>query len=495
MNTRLFNELQIRCDKLELQNKELQLVNAALKESLNHHVSSRVFTPAGQLTLTHEGLIEEIDLTVAKTLGIEHEKLLRRPFSDFVTVEDNALWQHKMLDLIQSSKQQSFELMLKRADDSISHARLDCLPIEAKGESLKVQVALIDIHERRQVDRRHIETELRIAATVFESQEGMIVTDANSIILQVNRAFTKITGYTAEEAIGQTPHLLSSGHHNADFYAAMWGSINNTGAWEGEIWNRRKNGEIYPEHLTITAVADNHGLVTNYVATLTDSTKTKQRELQRLAEESSHRDTLVREVHHRIKNNLQGVTGVLRNFAAQHPEFVVPIAGAISQVQSIAIIHGLQGRTSSTKVRLCELTSEIAANNESLWNTTISVDIPPNWIPCLITETEAVPIALVLNELISNAIKHGDKAKGVNITFRHEPQPYMVQVTITNPGRLPPDFNLSQVPVTGTGLQLVSSLLPKKGANLSFKNIDNIVSTRLELGPTTITLEKEEMKK
>ena len=489
------NELQARYVALKLQNKELRLTNVALKESLSRHVDLHEFAPAGHLILTDEGLISEIDLTGTKILGLERKKLLQRPFSHFVTTEDSNRWHHMLLELIQGKKQQSFELMLKRTDDSVSHARLDCLLIETEGKPLKIQVVLIDIHERRQVDRRHVETELRIAATVFESQEGMIVTDASSVILRVNCAFTKITGFTAEEAIGQTPRMLSSGHHNADFYAAMWESINNTGAWEGEIWNRRKNGEVYPEHLTITAVADNHGLVTNYVATLTDSTKTKQREQQRLAEESSHRNALVREVHHRIKNNLQGVTGVLRNFAAQHPEFVVPMAGAISQVQSIAIIHGLQGRTSSTKVRLCELTSEIAANNESLWNTPILVDIPPNWIPCLIAETEAVPIALVLNELILNAIKHGDLVKGVNITLRHEPQPCVVQVTITNPGRLPPDFNLSQVPVTGTGLQLVSSLLPKKGANLSFENFGDIVSTRLELGPTTITLEKEEMKK
>ena len=118
--------------------------------------------------------------------------------------------------------------------------------------------------------------QLRIAATIFESQEGMLVTDADNIILTVNQAFTNITGYTAKEAIGQTPQLLNSGQHDLIFFDSMWESINKTGKWAGEIWNRHQNGEMYLEHLIITAVKDLNGIVTNYVATLTDITLRKQ---------------------------------------------------------------------------------------------------------------------------------------------------------------------------------------------------------------------------
>ncbi|OIR17813.1 cyclic di-GMP phosphodiesterase Gmr [mine drainage metagenome] len=128
----------------------------------------------------------------------------------------------------------------------------------------------IDITERKQAEHQQ-----RVAATAFESQEGMMVTDANNVILRVNRAFTRITGYEAEDAVGQTPRLLSSGHQDKLFYKSMWEHINNAGEWEGEIWNRRKNGEVYPEHLTITAVKDTNGIVTNYVATLADITLSK----------------------------------------------------------------------------------------------------------------------------------------------------------------------------------------------------------------------------
>lgn len=126
--------------------------------------------------------------------------------------------------------------------------------------------------------RKRVESELRVAATAFEAQEGIFVTDAQRIILRVNRAFTRITGYSFAEAVGQTPKLLNSGRHPPEFFAALNESLDENGNWQGEIWNRRKNGEIYPEWMTITAVHDDAGRLVNYVATLTDITARKQAE-------------------------------------------------------------------------------------------------------------------------------------------------------------------------------------------------------------------------
>jgi diguanylate cyclase (GGDEF)-like protein/PAS domain S-box-containing protein len=139
--------------------------------------------------------------------------------------------------------------------------------------------------ERLARARARDEQDLRIAAAAFDSQEGIFVTDTRSVILRVNRAFTRITGYTQAEAVGQTPSLLSSGRHGPAFYAHLWHMLLSHGSWSGEIWNRRKNGEIYPEWLTVTAVQDASGEVTNYVATLTDITQRKaaEQEIQQLA--------------------------------------------------------------------------------------------------------------------------------------------------------------------------------------------------------------------
>jgi diguanylate cyclase (GGDEF)-like protein/PAS domain S-box-containing protein/hemerythrin-like metal-binding protein len=133
---------------------------------------------------------------------------------------------------------------------------------------------------REAAERKQAEQQLRIAAIAFESQEGMLVTDANKVILRVNRAFVDITGYSAEEVIGQKPRILSSGRQDANFYAAMRQKINHNNSWKGEIWNRRKNGEIYLEYLTITAVKDQDDAVTNYVGIFNDITKSLEAEAE-----------------------------------------------------------------------------------------------------------------------------------------------------------------------------------------------------------------------
>lgn len=118
-------------------------------------------------------------------------------------------------------------------------------------------------------------SELRIAAVAFDSLEGMMVTDANGTILRVNSAFTACTGYSADEVVGKTPRILQSGRHDAAFFRDMWDTIKRVGGWQGEIWDRRKNGEVYAKWLTIAAVTGSDGAVTHYVGTHHDITERK----------------------------------------------------------------------------------------------------------------------------------------------------------------------------------------------------------------------------
>ncbi len=124
-------------------------------------------------------------------------------------------------------------------------------------------------------EKRINKADLSIAASAFEAQEGLMITDANGVILRVNRAFIDTTGYTAEEVVGQTPRILKSDRHNEDFYHTMWESITETGTWQGEVWDKRKNGEIYPKSLTISAVKDDNDVVTHYVGAFQDITERK----------------------------------------------------------------------------------------------------------------------------------------------------------------------------------------------------------------------------
>jgi diguanylate cyclase (GGDEF)-like protein/PAS domain S-box-containing protein len=126
--------------------------------------------------------------------------------------------------------------------------------------------------------RKRSEEALRVAAAVFETHDAIVITDAQANIIRVNSSFSEITGYTAGEVIGKNPRIMSSGRQDKAFYAAMWKEILESGSWAGEIWDRRKNGEIYPKWLTITAVKDERGETTQYVAIFSDITIRKHKE-------------------------------------------------------------------------------------------------------------------------------------------------------------------------------------------------------------------------
>ncbi len=173
------------------------------------------------------------------------------------------------------------ELVLKKRNGDLMIAL--CTVTTERDEAGKIKNyrgSIRDISERYKADEQQ-----RIAATAFEAQEGIVITDADQVILRANRAFTEITGYLAEEVVGATPRLLSSGRHDKAFYREMWDCIRATGFWQGEVSNRRKNGELFPGWLNITAVRNPHGEVTHYVGTLNDITarKAAERQIEHLA--------------------------------------------------------------------------------------------------------------------------------------------------------------------------------------------------------------------
>lgn len=153
-------------------------------------------------------------------------------------------------------------------------------PMVVDGVAQGVTTTFIDITERKKA-----ETELKIAAAAFDSQESMMVMDADRMILRVNQSFSAITGYTPEEVVGKSGSMFRSGREKESFFMAMWDTINSEGSWQGEVWHRRKNGEVYPGHVSISAVKNQQGVVTNYVSTLTDITMTKaaEQEIRNLA--------------------------------------------------------------------------------------------------------------------------------------------------------------------------------------------------------------------
>ncbi len=160
------------------------------------------------------------------------------------------------------------------------------LELDAEGQPWKMHGTIQDITERKQVEEK-----LQLAARVFtHAREGIMITDADGTIVDVNDTFISITGYTRDEVLGRNPSLLSSGLQSKDFYTALWNDLIENGYWYGEIWNRRKNGEVYALMLTISAVCDAHNNIQHYVALFSDITSLKEHEKQ--LEHIAHYDAL-----------------------------------------------------------------------------------------------------------------------------------------------------------------------------------------------------------
>jgi len=225
--------------------------------------------------LDQDGLLVEANNAFLTMLGYDSSAIGTLHVTDWDHVNVSSL----IHDLIAAKSQAIFVAQHHRRDGAVLDVEINASGIEIDGKGF-LYAASRDITERKRAEQQ-----LRVAAIAFEAQEGMFITDAQRVILRVNRAFSEITGYSAEEAVGQTPSLLGSNNHDAGFFNAMTASIEAHGHWRGEIWNRRKSGEVFPEWLTITAVKNEQGGVENYVATLSDisARKAAEDEIKNLA--------------------------------------------------------------------------------------------------------------------------------------------------------------------------------------------------------------------
>lgn len=149
-----------------------------------------------------------------------------------------------------------------------------------------------ELQQENAMLHQRVADEIRLSAIAFESHESMIITDTSGVILRVNPAFTETTGFLASEAIGQTPRLLKSGLHGEGFYAGMWDKLAYSGKWRGEIWDKRKNGEIFPSLMSITAILNSEGVVTHYLGAYIDITSRKRVEKQ-LADTLAFNETVL----------------------------------------------------------------------------------------------------------------------------------------------------------------------------------------------------------
>ena len=171
--------------------------------------------------------------------------------------------------------------LLPHIIDAVLKSKADEIELDKHRNHLEKMVLERTIELHQEIEQRKlIEQQLRLLAVAFETHEAIVITDAQAIVLRVNQAFTSLTGYTAEEMLGKNMSVLNSGLQNSGFYSQLWRELIATGRFEGEVWNSRKSGEVYPEWLTITAILDDNGKTTHYVGNLADISKQKKAEAE-----------------------------------------------------------------------------------------------------------------------------------------------------------------------------------------------------------------------
>jgi len=230
-------------------------------------------SPLGIALTNMKGGYVEFNEAFRSICGYPAQELRKLDYWKLTPTKYAADESRQLKSLAQTGQYGPYEKEYRRQDGSLVPIQLNGMLITGSDGQEYIWSIVEDISYRKR-----IEADLRVAATAFEAQVSIVVTDADCVILSVNRAFTEDTGYSAEEAVGQTPRMFKSGRHDRQFYAAMWQSILTTGAWQGEIWDRRKNGEIYPKWLTISAVKGDDGAVTHYVSTQFDISQRKAAE-------------------------------------------------------------------------------------------------------------------------------------------------------------------------------------------------------------------------
>ena len=341
-----------------------------------------------------------------------------------------------------------------------------------------------DVTARKQAAQAVLKSEYKYRAIMENASDAILIGTMDARVIDANRRAEELLGYTRNELLKLHATALHPKEDHPTLEAAFH-DLNTKGNSLYEHLALHKDGSVINVEVAATIIDYKSEKVV--MAIFRDITARKLAEEERLKQAKLQRDTLIREVHHRIKNNLQGVVGLLRQHATKNPALSEPLESAINQINSMAVVHGLYGQDSREHIVLCEMVTAICNSTGGLTgkninpHVTVTVDTPVR-----VSKEEAVPLALILNELIFNAIKHHtDDAALVQVDVNDENGGASVHI-VTPGSRLPADFDFATGTGLGTGLKLVKSLLPNSGCLLQIKSNDAGVSAELRLSPPVI---------
>lgn len=351
-------------------------------------------------------------------------------------------------------------------------------PVRIGGEITGMLGINIDITEQKRAETALRASEERFRTLFEAAPAGISIIGRDSCLIKANGALARMLGYSREELVGMSGAMVTH-PDDVETSKSMVGKIFSGELPSFEIEKRyiRKNGEMFWGRLSGSLLRGAHGRPAYTIGIIEDITERKEAERKRIEFLERQRDALVREVHHRIKNNLQGVVGLLRHHVKGNPELREPIEVAVTRVNSIALVHGLHGGSKTGAVSVCDILLEISRDKERIFpEVPLEVSLPDEHRLITIAEKEAVPMALIINELVINAIKAclkgrcgqppvqihliaGDGSIGVGIRSMC--------------GNLPEEFDFARGIGLGAGLQIVKSMMPPAGARLDFIQLDH----------------------
>ena len=405
--------------------------------------------------------------------GWKKEEVLGKTPNDFelVTQKDYTIIQEEIRNLFDRNQPRStFELGVYDKSGSIVHTIWhNSVLLDENNNLVSILSQIQDITNQKQTEKQ-----LHLLTTAVESADnGIVITNLEGHIIWVNPAFTKLTGYTFEEVLGQNPRILKSGLQSSGYYHNLWSTIKAGQVWNGTLINRKKDGSTYMEEQSITPVYSQDHEITHFIAIKRDVTKREKNE-EHIRKSLKEKETLLAEIHHRVKNNLAVISSLLDLQAFNAPDNNTEQVLRDSQlrIKTIALIH--------EKLYHFEQLSEIEFNHyitdlvKSI-SENISVDrsrIITNFEleDVQLNINQAMPAALILNELITNTYKHAFKNKRsgkLSICLREEPNNTVIIKVHDDGIGLPEHFDIEQN--QSLGMTIIQRLTKQLNAELEIE--------------------------
>ncbi len=400
-----------------------------------------------------------------------HLQALAGEFGEAARAEPGHQVRH-MLQALKHSPQLTYERV--RPDGTVVEVRRNAMP---DGGFLTLY---LDVTARHHF-RRALLTQQFALDSIADS---VSVIDTHRRYLMVNDAWCRAVGCSRESVIGRLAEEVVPNYISPEKRRLFDECLRTHTPQTVEYATTTRTGEAQQRQTTFSPYVDDTGMLQGVVLVTRDITRQHAREVARQREDSAQRDALVREVHHRIKNNLHGITALLAQFARREPLIAPLLEQAIGQVNSIAAIYGLQAQTRHTA--FTGLLRAIVAQVQDIWQIEIAATFPPPEHELFLTETEAVPVALILNELLVNSLKHSHPERArVSLRVQHR-QPSATErlravVHISNRGHFHPLDDAQRDASQQHGLKLLTRMMPRSGAMLNIEQNGDWVITHFEL--------------